>query len=60
MSPLDENDPEDGLSIFDPQRCLCFTGRCSNRMTTPEGLCDRCVMEYAAMRNVYRTSEEWA
>ena len=54
----DDDEPEDGLSLFDPDRCRCFTGTCTNRATV-DGVCDRCFMEYAALRNMHLTSDEW-
>jgi hypothetical protein len=57
LGPLDDADPEEGLTIFAHDRCRCFN-YCSNRATIG-GLCDRCQMEHAALRNAYRGPGEW-
>lgn len=53
---MSELHAEDGLTLFDPDRCRCFN-HCTNRATV-DGLCDRCFMEYAAMKNAYLTLDE--
>ena len=51
-------DDDDTVHLFHPERCACALGTCFNRATV-EGLCDRCFMEYSALRNVHMTSAEW-
>lgn len=45
------------LSVMDPARCSCFTGTCT-RPATVDGLCDRCYLEYAALKDVHHEAEE--